>query len=50
MRRYVMISAMGADDPAGGGEAMRPYLEAKAQADAALAASDLEGRSCAPAG
>jgi uncharacterized protein YbjT (DUF2867 family) len=42
VRRYLMISAMGAGAPAAGSEAMRPYLEAKAQADAALAASDLE--------
>jgi uncharacterized protein YbjT (DUF2867 family) len=41
-RRYLMISSIGADDPAAGAEAMRPYLEAKAQADAALAASDLD--------
>jgi uncharacterized protein YbjT (DUF2867 family) len=33
---------MGAGDPASGGETMRPYLEAKAEADAALVASDLE--------
>jgi uncharacterized protein YbjT (DUF2867 family) len=31
---------MGAGDPSSGPEAMRPYLEAKAEADAALAASD----------
>ena len=30
VRRYLMISAMGAADPAAGSEAMRPYLEAKA--------------------
>jgi uncharacterized protein YbjT (DUF2867 family) len=42
VRRYLMISAMGAADPRGGSEAMRPYLEAKSEADAALAASDLE--------
>jgi uncharacterized protein YbjT (DUF2867 family) len=40
--RYLMVSAMGAADPAAGPEAMRPYLEAKAQADAELAASDLD--------
>jgi uncharacterized protein YbjT (DUF2867 family) len=43
VRRYVMVSSIGADDPAGGGEQMRPYLEAKAQADAALVASGLDG-------
>ena len=42
VRRYVMISSIGADDPAGGGETMRPYLEAKAEADAALEASGLD--------
>jgi uncharacterized protein YbjT (DUF2867 family) len=42
VRRYVMISSIGADDPAGGSEAMRPYLEAKAEADAALAHSGLD--------
>jgi uncharacterized protein YbjT (DUF2867 family) len=41
-RRYLMISSMGAGDPASGGEAMAPYLQAKAEADAALAASDLD--------
>jgi uncharacterized protein YbjT (DUF2867 family) len=41
-RRYLMISAMGAADPSRGSEAMRPYLQAKAEADAALAASDLD--------
>jgi uncharacterized protein YbjT (DUF2867 family) len=42
VRRYVMLSAMGAADPASGSEAMRPYLDAKAEADAALAASGLD--------
>src|SRR4051794_9642953 len=42
VQRYVMVSSIGADDPASGGEAMRPYLEAKAEADAALAASGLD--------
>jgi uncharacterized protein YbjT (DUF2867 family) len=41
-RRYLMISAMGAREPGAGSGAMRPYLQAKADADAALAASDLE--------
>lgn len=39
--RYVMVSSIGAHDPASAGGAMRPYLEAKAEADAALAASGL---------
>ena len=42
VKRYVMVSSIGADDPSAGGEAMRPYLEAKADADAALAASGLD--------
>ena len=51
VRRYLMISAMGAADPAAGSlrrcaRTSRP----RRQADAALAASDLGGRSCAPAG
>lgn len=37
-----MVSAMGAADPASGSETMRPYLEAKAEADAALQASGLD--------
>src|SRR3954452_1814226 len=42
VRRYVMVSSIGADDPAAGGDAMRPYLEAKAGADAALVESGLD--------
>ena len=42
VRRYVMVSSIGADDPSSGGEAMRPYLEAKAEADAALVDSGLD--------
>jgi uncharacterized protein YbjT (DUF2867 family) len=42
VRRYVMVSAIGAHDPAGGPEAMRPYLEAKAEADRALVDSGLD--------
>jgi len=38
--RYLMVSTIGAGDPRSGSEAMRPYLEAKAEADAALSASD----------
>jgi uncharacterized protein YbjT (DUF2867 family) len=40
-RRYLMVSSIGAGDPSSGG-AMRPYLEAKAAADAALSASELD--------
>jgi uncharacterized protein YbjT (DUF2867 family) len=42
VRRYIMVSSIGADDPSSGGEAMRPYLEAKAEADAALVDSGLD--------
>jgi uncharacterized protein YbjT (DUF2867 family) len=48
--RYVMISAIGARDPFAGSEAMRPYLEAKAQADAALASSELDFTIVRPGG
>jgi nucleoside-diphosphate-sugar epimerase len=41
-RRYVIISSIGADDPSAAGEQMRPYLEAKAEADRRLAESDLD--------
>jgi uncharacterized protein YbjT (DUF2867 family) len=40
--RYVMVSSIGAHDPEAGPEPMRPYLRAKAEADAALAASGLD--------
>ena len=40
--RYLMISSMGADAPEQGPERMRPYLRAKADADAALQASGLD--------
>src|SRR3954451_16348912 len=42
VRRYLMISSIGADDPNAGPEEMRPYLQAKADADAALVASGLD--------
>ena len=42
IRRYVMVSAMGAADPSAGPEKLRPYLEAKAEADRALARSGLD--------
>jgi uncharacterized protein YbjT (DUF2867 family) len=40
--RYAMVSTIGADDPSGGPEQMRPYLEAKAEADQRLADSGLD--------
>jgi nucleoside-diphosphate-sugar epimerase len=40
--RFVIVSSIGAQDPEGGPEAMRPYLRAKAEADARVAASSLD--------
>jgi uncharacterized protein YbjT (DUF2867 family) len=40
--RYVIVSSMGADHPTSGPDEMRPYLEAKAEADARLAGSGLD--------
>ena len=37
-----MVSSMGAGDPASASEAMRPYQQAKHDADEALAASSLD--------
>jgi uncharacterized protein YbjT (DUF2867 family) len=42
VRRYVMVSSIGADRPGDAGDAMRPYLEAKAEADRYLSATGLE--------
>jgi len=42
IRRFVMVSSIGAHDPERGGEGMRPYLRAKADADDRLRASGLE--------
>src|SRR5918994_3025032 len=40
--RFVIVSSIGAHDPEGGPEAMRPYLRAKAEADDRVAASTLD--------
>jgi uncharacterized protein YbjT (DUF2867 family) len=48
--RYLMVSSIGAGDPSAGSEPMRPYLEAKAEADAALTASDLDWTIVRPGG
>src|SRR5215210_7198727 len=40
--RFVIVSSIGANDPEAGPEAMRPYLRAKAEADARVAASTLD--------
>jgi uncharacterized protein YbjT (DUF2867 family) len=42
VQRYVMISSIGADRPDAASGSMRPYLEAKAEADRYLTASGLE--------
>jgi uncharacterized protein YbjT (DUF2867 family) len=42
VRRYVMVSSIGAHDPASGPEGMRPYLQAKHDADEALKASGVD--------
>jgi uncharacterized protein YbjT (DUF2867 family) len=39
--RFVIVSSIGAHDPEGGPEAMRPYLRAKAEADERVRASGL---------
>jgi uncharacterized protein YbjT (DUF2867 family) len=41
-RRYVMVSSMGAGDPPEGDDVFAVYLRAKADADRALQASDLD--------
>ena len=40
--RFVIVSSIGAHDPEGGPEAMRPYLRAKTEADERVAASSLD--------
>jgi uncharacterized protein YbjT (DUF2867 family) len=50
VRRYVIVSSMGADDPPPGNEAMAPYLQAKAAADAALVESGLDYTIVRPGG
>src|SRR5215212_9833268 len=42
VRRYLMLSSMGAGNPEGGSEAMQPYLFAKARADERLQQSGLD--------
>ncbi len=50
VRRYLMLSSMGAGNPEGGSEAMQPYLFAKARADERLIKSDLEYTIIRPGG
>jgi uncharacterized protein YbjT (DUF2867 family) len=50
VRRYVIISSIGAQDPAAGGDSMRAYLQAKAEADAYVQASGLDWTVVRPGG
>jgi uncharacterized protein YbjT (DUF2867 family) len=40
--RWLMVSSVGAGNPEGGSEQMRPYLQAKHDADEALSSSGLD--------
>jgi uncharacterized protein YbjT (DUF2867 family) len=48
--RYVIVSAIGVNHPENWSDEMRPYLEAKAQADSELTDSDLEYTIVRPGG
>ena len=48
VRRYLMLSSIGAGDPEGGSEAMRPYLRAKSRADERLKSSSLDSTTIRP--
>jgi uncharacterized protein YbjT (DUF2867 family) len=50
VRRYVMVSSIGAQDPASAGPSMQAYLEAKAEADAYVVASGLDYTIVRPGG
>lgn len=50
VRRYVMVSSMGTDDPPGGDDVFSVYLRAKARADADLRASGLDHTIVRPGG
>ena len=50
VQRYVIVSSIGADDPAAGAEQMRPYLEAKRQSDDYLRATSLDWTVVRPGG
>jgi uncharacterized protein YbjT (DUF2867 family) len=50
VRRYLMVSSMGADDPGSASEQMRPYQQAKHDADEALAGSALDWTILRPGG
>jgi nucleoside-diphosphate-sugar epimerase len=48
--RFVIVSSIGAQDPDAGPEAMRPYLRAKAEADARVTGSTLDWTVVRPGG
>ena len=48
--RYVLVSSVGAEDPPDGDDVFEIYLRAKAEADAAIAASDREWTILRPGG
>ena len=48
--RFVIVSSIGAQDPDAGPETMRPYLRAKADADARVAGSTLDWTIIRPGG
>jgi uncharacterized protein YbjT (DUF2867 family) len=50
IRRYLIVSAIGVNRPERWSDEMRPYLEAKAEADAALTESDLDYTIVRPGG
>src|SRR5215204_843510 len=50
VRRYLLLSSMGAGDPESGSEAMQPYLSAKARADERLQESGLDYTIIRPGG
>jgi uncharacterized protein YbjT (DUF2867 family) len=50
VRRYVMVSSIGAQDPASAGPSMQVYLQAKAEADAYVVASGLDYTIVRPGG
>ena len=50
VRRYLMVSSMGAGEPESAPEAMRPYQQAKHDADEALARSGLDWTIVRPGG
>ncbi len=50
MRRYAILSSMGAGDPESAPEAMRAYQQAKHDADEALMTSSLDWTVCRPGG